>query len=57
VGSPTSGEHEVAKADFDSFYLFTHEKMTENLALNTRVGYVEHDHRSQGDISLVFMRK
>src|SRR3712207_8724201 len=42
---------------FDSIYLYTHEKMTENLALYSRIGYVEYDRRSQGDFSLVFMRK
>jgi hypothetical protein len=31
--------------------------MTENLALYSRIGYVEYDRRSQGDFSLVFMRK
>ena len=29
----------------------THEKMTENLKLYSRVGYVEYDRRSQGELS------
>jgi hypothetical protein len=31
--------------------------MTENVDLYSRIGYVEYDHRSMGDFSLVFMRK
>jgi ribosomal protein S18 acetylase RimI-like enzyme len=50
-------EGEARRAGFDSIYLYTHEKMTENLALYSRIGYVEYDRRSQGDFSLVFMRK
>ena len=50
-------EAEARRAGFDSIYLYTHEKMTENLALYTRIGYVEYDCRSQGDFSLVYMRK
>ncbi len=50
-------EAEALRAGFDSVYLYTHEKMTENLALYSRIGYVEYDRRSQEDFSLVFMRK
>lgn len=50
-------ESEARRAGFDFIYLFTHEKMTENLALYCRIGYVEYDRRSQGDFSLVYMRK
>ena len=50
-------EAEARRAGFDSIYLYTHEKMTENLALYTRIGYVEYDRRSQGEFSLVYMRK
>jgi ribosomal protein S18 acetylase RimI-like enzyme len=45
------------RAGFESVYLYTHEKMTENLALYSRIGYAEYDRRSQGDFSLVYMRK
>ena len=48
---------EARQAGFASIYLFTHEKMTENRALYSRIGYVEYDRRSQGDFNLVFMRK
>jgi GNAT superfamily N-acetyltransferase len=50
-------EAEARDAGFDSIYLYTHEMMAENLALYARLGYVEYDRRSQGDFSLVYMRK
>ena len=50
-------EVEATRAGFDSIYLYTHEKMTENRALYARLGYVEFDRRSQGEFALVFMRK
>ncbi|HZA83931.1 MAG TPA: GNAT family N-acetyltransferase [Actinomycetes bacterium] len=50
-------EAEARHAGFDSIYLYTHEKMTENLALYSRIGYVEYDRRSQGGFSLVYLRK
>lgn len=45
-------ESEARRAGFESIYLYTHEKMTENLALYSRIGYVEYDRRSQGDFLL-----
>ena len=42
-------EAEARGAGFDTIYLYTHEKMTENLALYTRIGYVEYDRRSHGE--------
>jgi ribosomal protein S18 acetylase RimI-like enzyme len=50
-------ESEARRAGFDSIYLYTHEKMTGNLALYSRIGYVEYDRRSHGEFSLVYMRK
>jgi ribosomal protein S18 acetylase RimI-like enzyme len=50
-------EDEARRAGFDAVYLYTHEKMTENLALYSRFGYLEYDRRSLRDFSLVFMRK
>jgi GNAT superfamily N-acetyltransferase len=50
-------EAEARRAGFGSIYLYTHEKMTENLALYSRIGYVEYDRRSQGAFSLVYLRK
>jgi ribosomal protein S18 acetylase RimI-like enzyme len=50
-------EAEARLIGFDSIHLYTHEKMTENLAIYSRIGYVEYDRRSQGEFSLVYMRK
>ncbi|MCI0550013.1 MAG: GNAT family N-acetyltransferase [Anaerolineae bacterium] len=50
-------ESEARREGFDSIYLYTHEKMTENIALYARIGYIEYDRRSQGEFSLVYMRK
>ena len=50
-------EAEARRAGFNSIYLYTHEKMTENLALYSRIGYAEYDRRSKGEFSLVYMRK
>ena len=50
-------EAEARRAGFDSIYLFTHERMTENLALYSRIGYVEYDRRQQGDACVVYLRK
>lgn len=50
-------ESEARRAGLDSLYLFTHELMTENQALYTRIGYTEYARRVDGDAVLVFMRK
>jgi GNAT superfamily N-acetyltransferase len=50
-------EAEARRTGFDSIHLYTHEKMTENLAIYSKIGYIEYDRRSQGDFSLVFMKK
>ena len=51
-------EAEARRAGFDAIHLYTHEKMTENQALYSRIGYVEYDRRRpQGDFALVYMRK
>ena len=50
-------EAEARLMGFDSIHLYTHEKMTENLAIYSRIDYVEYDRRSQGEFSLVYMRK
>ena len=52
-----TAEGEARHAGFSSIYLYTHEKMTENLALYSKIGYVEFDRRSHGDFSRVYMRK
>jgi ribosomal protein S18 acetylase RimI-like enzyme len=50
-------EEEARRAGFDSIYLYTHERMTENLALYERLGYVEYDRRLHGDARIVYLRK
>jgi ribosomal protein S18 acetylase RimI-like enzyme len=50
-------EREARRAEFDSIYLYTHEKMTENVALYERIGYVEYDRRQLDGARIVFMRK
>jgi ribosomal protein S18 acetylase RimI-like enzyme len=50
-------EAEARRAGFGSVYLYTHEKMTENLALYSKIGYAEYDRRPQEGFSLVYMRK
>jgi ribosomal protein S18 acetylase RimI-like enzyme len=50
-------ESAARDAGFDSIYLFTHERMTENLALYARIGYVEYDRRLHGADRIVYLRK
>ena len=50
-------ETEARRTGFDSIHLYTHEKMTENLAIYSTLGYIEYDRRSQGGFFLVYMRK
>jgi ribosomal protein S18 acetylase RimI-like enzyme len=59
VGKALLEHAEIAARDagFDSIYLYTHERMTENLAMYSRAGYVEYDRRVHGDARLVYLRK
>ena len=50
-------EGAARRAGFESIYLYTHERMTENLALYSRIGYVEYHRRQHGGASLVYLRK
>lgn len=50
-------EREAQRQGYDSIYLATHEKMTENRALYLRIGYVEYDHRIVNGYPRVFFRK
>ncbi len=50
-------ERAARDAGFDSIYLYTHERMVENLTLYTRIGYVEYERRSFGEARLVYLRK
>ena len=51
------GEDEARRAGEDAVVLYTHELMTENLALYTRIGYVEYDRRPVPIGDLVYLRK
>jgi ribosomal protein S18 acetylase RimI-like enzyme len=59
VGKALLEHAEIAarEAGFDSIYLFTHERMVENLALYARIGYVEYDRRAHGSAHVVYLRK
>jgi ribosomal protein S18 acetylase RimI-like enzyme len=51
-------ERAARDAGFDSIYLYTHERMVENLALYERIGYLEYDRRPiEEGASLVYLRK
>jgi ribosomal protein S18 acetylase RimI-like enzyme len=50
-------EADARRAGFDSIYLYTNEKMTENRALYARLGYVEYEELRQRGFARVFMRK
>jgi ribosomal protein S18 acetylase RimI-like enzyme len=50
-------EAQARRAGFDVVHLFTHEQMTENLAIYTKRGYREDERRSHGTFDLVFMSK
>lgn len=50
-------EAEARKAGFDSIYLYTHQRMTENQALYQRIGYVEIERIVDDGLPRVFMRK
>jgi GNAT superfamily N-acetyltransferase len=50
-------EREALRQGHDSIYLFTNEKMTENLALYRRTGYVEYKRESLDGRVRVYLRK
>ncbi len=50
-------ESEAQRQGYKSIYLFTHEKMTENQALYSKIGYVEYDRRLEQGLARVYMRK
>jgi hypothetical protein len=47
----------IRQQGFAAIYLYTHEKMTENQVLYTKIGYVEYDRRVEKGYSRVYMRK
>jgi GNAT superfamily N-acetyltransferase len=50
-------EREALRQGHASVYLFTNEKMTENLALYQRIGYVEYRRESLDGRTRVYLRK
>ena len=50
-------ESEARRQGFGSLYLYTHEKMTENQRLYSKIGYVEYDRRVEHGLARIFMRK
>ena len=50
-------EDSARAAGLDAIRLYTHEKMSENLALYAHLGYREFERRSQTGFDLVFLRK
>jgi len=50
-------EHEAKRQGFESIYLMTNEKMTENQELYARIGYVLFDRQTVHGYSRVLMRK
>jgi len=50
-------EAEARSEGFDSIYLYTHEKMTENRAMYAKIGYAEYDRRFEKGLARVYMRK
>ena len=50
-------EAEAQRQGYHSIYLYTHEKMTENQALYSKIGYVEYDRRFESGLARVYMRK
>lgn len=47
----------AAARGLDSLYLYTNEKMVENIALYVKVGYVEYERRQEEGFNRVFLRK
>jgi GNAT superfamily N-acetyltransferase len=50
-------EQEARGRGYASLYLYTNEKMSENIAMYVKVGYVEYERRLGDGFCIVFMRK
>ena len=50
-------EAEAVRQGFDSIYLYTNERMSEDQALYGKIGYVEYDRRVIDGYRRVFLRK
>ena len=50
-------ESEARRLGYGHLDLYTHERMTENIAMYERIGYVEVDRRTERGFARVYMRK
>jgi ribosomal protein S18 acetylase RimI-like enzyme len=50
-------EQEAKARGHTSLYLYTNEKMVENIAMYSRAGYVEYERRRENGLCRVFLRK
>ena len=50
-------EQEAAARGHKSVYLYTNERMTENIAMYAKAGYVEYERRQEAGFRRVFLRK
>lgn len=50
-------EDEARKRGYTEIRLFTHAEMSENIALYTRLGWLEYERREEAGVPRVFMRK
>jgi len=50
-------EQEAVARGYESVYLYTNDRMTENIAMYTRAGYVEYERRQELGFRRVFLRK
>ena len=50
-------EQEAVSLGYESIYLYTNEKMAENIAMYTKFGYLVYDRRQEEGFRRVFMRK
>lgn len=50
-------ETEATRRGYDSIYLYTNEKMTENLALYARLGYRAYTRRTENGYARVYLSK
>ena len=50
-------EQEALRRGYDSIYLCTNAKMTENQIFYPRIGYVEYEHKFDGGYDRIFYRK
>ena len=50
-------EREARQRGFDDLHLYTHEKMSENLKIYEKLGFVETERRSESGYERIYMKK